>query len=571
MKEKWVVAAKKADFAGIGKKYHIDPVVARLIRNRDIVEEKDLELYLYGSLSDLPSPELLKGMNETCSVLKTRIDQKKKIRIIGDYDIDGVSSTYILLKGLKILGAEADVCLPDRVADGYGMHRNLIDSALKDGIDTILTCDNGIAAMDEISYARQNGMTVLVTDHHEIPFTDADGVRRYLLPEADCIIDPLQPGCEYPFKNICGAVVAYKLIQALYKRYGRKDFDEEDYLELAAFATVGDVMELKGENRILVREGLKRLSRTRNVGLRSLIRECKLEGRELTAYHIGFILGPCINASGRLSTARKSLALLCESSPDRAALLSRELAELNDQRKAMTENGKEEACDLVDHTDAGKDRVLVIFLPSVHESVAGIIAGRLREKYNRPVFVITRGEKFLKGSGRSIEAYSMFEEMTKCADIFEQFGGHPMAAGLSIKEEKLDELRSRLNRNCTLTEEQLTPKIVIDVAMPVSYISKDLIRQLSILEPFGKGNQKPLFADRNLHVVWPRVLGKNRNVVRMILRNEQGFEIDALYFGEIMEFLNYTQTHERISVTYYPEINSYRGTETIQIVIQNYC
>lgn len=569
--EKWVVAAKKADFNQIGQQFHIDPVIARLIRNRDVVGEEKIREYLLGTVEEIPSPWLMKDMEKAVDILERKIQQQAKIRIIGDYDIDGVTSTYILLKGLTRIGANVDTYIPDRVADGYGIHEHLIDRAGEDGIDTIVTCDNGIAAAAEIQMAKDKGMTVIVTDHHEIPYREENGERQVILPPADAILNPKQYDCPYPNKNLCGAVVAFKYITALYERFGVPEKELEDYYELAAIATVGDVMDLQGENRILVKEGLRRLKETKNPGLQELIRANALEDAKITAYHIGFVLGPCINASGRLDTAARSLQLLNAQTIEEAAKLAGDLTALNQSRKALTEKGKEEAIRLIETTDLKNDRVLVVYLPDCHESLAGIIAGRLREKYHKPAFVLTRGETSAKGSGRSIESYSMYEELVKCADLMVQFGGHPMAAGLSIKEENIEAFRRQLNENCTLTEEDLRPKIVIDVPMPVSYITKELVEQISLLEPFGKGNTKPVFAQKGLRVLDSSILGKNKNVVKVKLLDPQGVPTEGIYFGEAEEFAGFLKEHDTIAVTYYPEINRFRGRESLQIIIQNYC
>lgn len=569
--EKWFVSAKKADFKEIGRQFDIDPVIARLIRNRDVTGAKAIQEYLRGTIQDIPGPELLKGMKEATSILKQKIREKKKIRIIGDYDIDGVTATYILIKGLERLGARADTYIPDRITDGYGIHMPLIYKALEDGVDTIVTCDNGIAASKEIGFAKEKGLTVIVTDHHEVPFIEDNGERTYILPPADAVINTKQPGCPYPNKNLCGAVVAMKLIWALYDDSHIPETEKEEFLELAAIATVGDVMDLQGENRILVKEGLKRLPYTKNKGLQALIRVTGLEGSRISSYHIGFVLGPCINASGRLDTAARSLRLLqCEDAGE-AARLAGDLKALNDSRKALTEKGKDAAIQLIENTDLKKDLVLVVYLPECHESLAGIIAGRIREKYNRPVFVLTKGEKGVKGSGRSIQQYSMFEELVKCGDLLDQYGGHPMAAGLSLPEENVSLLRKRLNEQCNLKEEDLIPKVIIDVPMPISYISTKLVEQLSFLEPFGKGNTKPLFAQKNVKAINSRVIGKNHNVTKLQLMDEQGYVIEAVYFGNIPEFMDFLSARDKISVTYYPEINRYQGRETLQVIIQNYC
>ena len=569
--EKWVVAAKKADFNLIGRQFHIDPVIARLIRNRDVVGEEKIKEYLLGTIDTIPSPWLMKDMKKAVDILEKKIQQQAKIRIIGDYDIDGVTSTYILLKGLTRIGANVDTYIPDRVADGYGIHEHLIDRAESDKIDTIVTCDNGIAACAEIQMAKEKGMTVIVTDHHEIPYREENGERRVILPPADAILNPKQCDCLYPNKNLCGAVLALNYITALYDRFDIQKKELEDYYELVAIATVGDVMDLQGENRILVKEGLRRLPNTKNKGLQELIRANNLEDSKITAYHIGFVLGPCINASGRLDTAARSLALLNAPTKEEAAKLAGDLTALNQSRKALTEKGKEEAIQLIETTELKNDRVLVVYLPECHESLAGIIAGRLREKYHKPAFVLTRGEKCAKGSGRSIESYSMYDELVKCADLMVQFGGHPMAAGLSIEEENIEKFREQLNQNCTLTEEDLRPKIVIDVAMPISYITKELVEQISLLEPFGKGNVKPIFAQKGLRVLDSNIIGKNKNVVKLKLLDPQGAIIEGIYFGEADDFMNFIREKDSISVTYYPEINRFRGRESLQIIIQNYC
>lgn len=569
--EKWVVCTKKADFYGIAEKFRINPVIARLIRNRDVIGDEKIQEYLHGTLADLPSGRKMKDLEKAAEILEKKIQEECRIRIIGDYDIDGVTSTTILLKGLKRLGAKVDTCIPDRIKDGYGINEHLISKALEDGIDTIVTCDNGIAAYNEITEAKESGMTVVITDHHDVPFRDTKNGRKWIIPPADAVVNPKQQNCPYPNKNLCGAVVAWKLIWIMYENAGIPTEEILTFTELAAVATVGDVMDLQGENRIIVKEGLRQLSHTETPGLKALIQVNNLEHAEISSYHVGFVLGPCINASGRLDTASRALKLLCEQDPVEAARLAGDLIALNESRKAMTEQGKEEAVEKVENSDLKNDRVLVIYLPDCHESLAGIIAGRIRELYNKPVFVLTKGEKSAKGSGRSIEAYSMYEELVKCRDFLEQFGGHPMAAGLSIKEENIERFRKRLNENCILTEEDLRPKIVIDVPMPVSYISRELVEQLSLLEPFGKGNVKPLFAQKNLSVLNLRIFGKNHNVAKMKLTDGSGTSVDAVYFGEAEKFAEFVKNHERISVTYYPEINSYQGRETLQAVIRNYC
>ena len=569
--EKWVLAAKRADFQEIGRKYGIDPVIARIIRNRDITEDAEINQYLNGTLDDIPSWKSLKDIDKAVEIISQKIDLGTRMRIIGDYDIDGVTATYILLKGFKRLGANVDTYIPDRIADGYGIHNHLIEKAKEDGVDTIVTCDNGISAADQIAFAKKMGMTVVVTDHHEVPFEDTEEGRKYKLPLADAIINPKQSDCTYPNKNICGAVVAMKLVFALYEKYGIPEREKEDYLEPAAIATVGDIMDLQGENRILVKEGLLRLPHTKNKGLKALIRAIGLENQKISSYDIGFRLGPCINASGRLDTAMRSLSLLQCEDEEEAAKLANDLKALNDSRKALTEQGTEAAYKLIEGSNLKNDRVMVVFLPDCHESLAGIIAGRIREKYHKPAFVLTRGEKSVKGSGRSTENYSMYEELVKCDSLLLQYGGHPMAAGLSIEEANVEAFRRQLNENCTLTEEDMIPKIVIDVPMPISYINENLIRQLSVLEPFGKGNAKPVFAQKNLRVLKTGIYGKTQNTVKLQLMDESGTVMDGVYWDEAKEFAEFARSHGTISVTYYPKINSYMGRDSLQIVIQNYC
>lgn len=584
--EKWFVSAKKADFYKIAEKFHISPVTARLIRNRDVIEENEIRQYLFGSLEDLYDPEKMKGAMEAAKILKEKIEQRKKIRIIGDYDIDGVNASYILLQALKKCGAVVDVEIPDRMKDGYGINEQLIDFAYREGVDTVLTCDNGIAAIEQIQYGKSLGMTILVTDHHELRYLEENGKRNMILPDADVIINPKQPECLYPFKELCGAAVAWKLVQCLYRVMGISEQETFELLEFAAIATVGDVMNLIGENRILVREGLKKLPFTKNKGLHALITVNGLSETKITAYHIGFVLGPCINASGRLDTAKRALALLCSETEEEAMRLATELKVMNEERKEMTLAGYERAVQIIETSNLKKDKVLVVFLPDCHESLAGIIAGRIREKYHKPVFVLTKGKEEIKGSGRSIETYSMFEEMMKCKELFIKFGGHPMAAGLSMRQENVEVFRRILNENTTLTEEDFVPKILIDVPMPIDYITEGFVQELECLEPFGKGNTKPLFAEKNLKILGAKILGKNKNVIKMQVENGSGCIMDAMYFGDIevfqkdlkekfgekeVEKLFLQRKNEvTLSVTYYPTINVFRECRTLQIVIQNY-
>lgn len=568
--EKWMVAAKRADFKGIGERFGIDQVTARIIRNRDVIGEKAIEKYLHGSRKDFYSPWLLKDMEKAVAILQEKIENRNRIRIIGDYDIDGVISTYILLESLRGLGCDVDMMIPNRITDGYGINEHLIEQAWQEGRDTIITCDNGIAAVTQIRKAKDLGMTVIVTDHHEVPFEDLEGGRKEILPPADAIVNPKQKACSYPFAGLCGAVVAMKVMEALYEKMAPEVDLVDKMLPFAGIATIGDVMDLQDENRILVKEGLQRLHHTTNLGLQELIRVNNLEPENISPYHIGFILGPCLNASGRLDTAKRALQLLLADSREEAAVLAGDLKNLNESRKEMTAQGLEKAIEQVESTSMMEDTVLVVFLPECHESLAGIIAGRLRERYHKPSFVLTRGEEGVKGSGRSIESYSMYEKLCECKEYLTKFGGHPMAAGLSLEEENVERFRRKLNEQSGLTEEDLVEKVTIDVPMPIHYIRKDLVQELSLLEPFGKGNEKPLFAQKNLWVSQMRVFGKNRNVVKMRLTDENGYPMDGVYFGNGDEFAEEGRGKLKISIVYYPDINMYQGRESLQVIIRHY-
>ena len=568
--EKWMVAAKRADFKGIGERFGIDQVTARIIRNRDVIGEKAIEKYLHGSRKDFYSPWLLKDMEKAVAILQEKIENRNRIRIIGDYDIDGVMSTYILLESLRGLGCDVDMMIPNRITDGYGINEHLIEQAWQEGRDTIITCDNGIAAVTQIRKAKDLGMTVIVTDHHEVPFEDLEGERKEILPPADAIVNPKQKACSYPFAGLCGAVVAMKVMEALYEKMAPEVDLVDKMLPFAGIATIGDVMDLQDENRILVKEGLQRLHHTTNLGLQELIRVNNLEPENISTYHIGFILGPCLNASGRLDTAKRALQLLLADSREEAAVLAGDLKNLNESRKEMTAQGLEKAIEQVESTSMMEDTVLVVFLPECHESLAGIIAGRLRERYHKPSFVLTRGEEGVKGSGRSIESYSMYEKLCECKEYLTKFGGHPMAAGLSLEEENVERFRRKLNEQSGLTEEDLVEKVTIDVPMPIHYIRKDLVQELSLLEPFGKGNEKPLFAQKNLWISQMRVFGKNRNVVKMRLTDENGYPMDGVYFGNGDEFAEEGRGKRKISIVYYPDINMYQGRESLQVIIRHY-
>ncbi len=569
MAERWVVTAKRADFQKISEKFHIDPVTARIIRNRDVIGDVAIQEFLEGDLTSLPSGRLLKDSVKAARMILAAVGRGKRVRIIGDYDIDGIMSTYLLTVALRRVGADVDTYLPDRVMDGYGIHEHLIRQAKEDGVDLLITCDNGISAGREIALAKGLGMQVIVTDHHDIPYQEADGTTEQILPPADAVINPKQQDCPYPFAGLCGAAVAYKLVCVLYEEAGIAPDALEEFPELVAFATVGDVADLKGENRILVKEGLRRLKHPHNRGLKALIQAAGLEGREITAYHIGYVLGPCINASGRMDTARRSLQLLEETDASEAARLAGDLQALNESRKALTEQGVEEAIRCVE-ASGEPDRVLVVYLPACHESIAGIIAGRLRERYYRPAFVLTKAREGVKGSGRSIEGYSMYDELVKCRDILTEFGGHPMAAGLSLEEEKVSLLAQMLNDNCTLSEQELTPKVSIDVAVPLSYLSDSLTKELDLLEPFGKGNPRPLFAQKNVRILHSKVVGKKRNAVHVTMESPEGTKWQGIYFGDGDRFAARKAQSDRMDIVYYPRMQSWRGQESLRIMITHY-
>lgn len=584
--ERWVLLRKGADFEAIGKKYQISPRLACLIRNRDVIGEEAVDRYLNGTISDLYDGMLMKDMDKAIDILQEKILEDKKIRVIGDYDIDGVNATYILLEGLERLGADVDSDIPDRISDGYGLNRHLVERAYEAGVDTLITCDNGIAAADEIAYGKEMGMTVIVTDHHEVPFDEQDGEKRYRIPPADAVMDPKQPDCLYPFKGLCGAAVAYKLMEALWESMGKDSADLDDLIENVAIATIGDVMDLEDENRIFVKEGLQMLRRTKNPGLKALIECTGIDKNSLNSYHIGFVLGPCINASGRLDTAKRALELLRAGTQKEADILAGDLKALNDSRKDMTEEAVKQAEEQVETTTISKDKVLVVYLPDCHESLAGIVAGRIRENYYKPVFVLTDAEEGVKGSGRSIDRYHMYEELNKCKELLTKFGGHRLAAGLSLPKENVGKFREMLNKNCTLTEEEMKEKVTIDMEMPFGCVTEGLVKELELLEPFGKGNTKPVFAARDVTLLGARILGKNRNVLKLQVQDVNGCRIEAMLFHHADDFLSkleeqYGKTEVdallkgrgrqiRISMTYYPDINEYMGKKTPQIVVTHY-
>ena len=569
--EQWYLYKKKADFTRIGEKFQIDPVIARLIRNRDVTGDEEIKKYLYGNLSDISDPFLMKGVKEGVEIIKEKIMDGKKIRIISDYDVDGVVSNYILWKSIHDLGGKIDFQIPDRVKDGYGINESIVEKAVEDGIDTILTCDNGIAASEAVAYGKEHGLTIIITDHHDVPFIrNEDGSKEEILPPADVIINPKQKECHYPYQFLCGAGVAFQFVRSLYKDMGEDESKLEELLSMLAIATVCDVVDLTGENRIFVKEGLKRIKETKNIGLRALLDVHDLMEKQIHSYALGFIIGPCINASGRLESADKALNLFLEDNEERALQTAKELKALNDLRKSMTENGVKTALDQALEYEIKGDKVLVLYLPDCHESIAGIIAGRVKDRLNHPVFVLTDAKDGLKGSGRSIEGYSMFEEMVKIKEVFTKFGGHPMAAGCSLQKDNLEVFREKINENCMLEKKDFTKKVQIDIDMPVDYITMDLIKQLSVLEPFGKENKKPLFAHRKLKIERINVFGKNKNVVKLALKSSQGTRIDGMIFEDETEFREKMGTNKYITCTYYPVINEYQGYKSLQINIQNY-
>lgn len=584
--EKWIEIRKGGNFMEMAKKYGIDPLIARIIRNRDIIDEKEITEYLYGGKEALHNPHLLKDVDKAAEIIAEGIAGKKAMRIIGDYDIDGVNATYILLEGIRRCGGNVDAAIPDRMKDGYGINEHLIEQALSDGKELLITCDNGIAAINEINFAKEKGMTVVVTDHHEIPYRNTEQGKEFLRSNADAIVNPKQADCPYPCKGICGAVVAWKLVQVLYERMDIPVEEADIFIENAGFATVGDVMDLTGENRILVKLGLKALEHTKNPGMKALIAKNKLSDKPLSAYHIGFVLGPCINASGRLDTAKRSLELLLERDEVKASTLAGELVELNESRKYMTQQETQKALEQIGKEGREKDKVLVVYLPECHESLAGIIAGRIREAYQRPVFVLTRGEEGVKGSGRSIEAYSMFDKMTEVAELFTKYGGHPMAAGLSMREEDIDKLREQLNQKAELSEEDMAEVVRLDAVLPMSYFTVDTIRQLSVLEPCGKSNTRPVFADRNIKVTRAGIVGVNRNVLKLHLLDSKGNPVAGVYFGEVEKFLTFLsekfgseevdaamhgkENSIQFAAVYEPAVDTYSGRESVQAIIRRF-
>ena len=583
---KWFVTSKRADFDAIAREFSISPMLARILRNRELVTNEEINKFLYGKIEDLYSPYLLKDMEKAICLLRKKISDGSRIRVIGDYDVDGICSSYILKRGLSACGAKVDVAIPHRIRDGYGINEALIAEAHDDGIDTIVTCDNGISAFTQIEYAKQLGMSVIITDHHEVPYEESEAGRRFIVPPADAVIDPKQEGCNYPYSSICGAVVAYKLMEGCFETFSIQSDLLSELLEFACIATVGDVMPLLDENRIIVKNGLKKIINSKNIGLRALIAVNGLLEKTLTPYHLGFILCPCLNATGRLDTALNALELFDEQDFNKAMQLANELKSLNDSRKDMTQKGVEEACHLLEATLEKQDQVLVIYLPDCHESLAGIIAGRIREKYGKPTFVLTDAEDGVKGSGRSIEAFHMYEQMSAHKELFTKYGGHKLAAGLSMKRENIDLFRTSMNASCKLTDDDFLEKIYIDIPMPLKFADMPFIKELETLEPYGIGNPKPLFAQKDIYFTGARILGQNANVLKLSIEDENGTQYEGISFGDTssmkekiaerygegaMSGLFNGQRHKlKFSIVYSPEINEFRGKQTIQIVIKDF-
>ncbi len=587
MAERWFIKNIKADYKYISKKYALSELVSRLIVNRNIISDEMIRSYINPDFDKFHEAREMKDLEKSVDILREKIKAQNKIRIVGDYDVDGVISIYILYSALKRCNANVDYEIPDRIKDGYGINMNIIKQAKEDGVDTILTCDNGISAIDQIKYAKELGITVIVTDHHDIPFVEKENnVREFISLSADAVVNPKQSECNYKFKQLCGAGVAFKLVEILYETFNIDKKECYKFIEFLAIATVCDVVDLVDENRIFVKKGLELINSTTNLGLQELIRECELTEKTLSVYHLGFIIGPCINASGRLDSAKRGLKLLLSDDEEEAVRLAKELVKLNEDRKDMTMNGVEAAVEIIEKSGMINDKVFVIYIPDIHESLAGIIAGRIKEKYNVPTLVITKAEHGVKGSGRSIEEYNMFEELIKCKDLLEKFGGHPMAAGFSLKEENIDEFRRRLNENTILKDEDLLRKVTIDSVLPLDAINYDVINDLERLEPFGKSNSKPLFAEKNINLLRATILGKKRNVLKLKLKTKLNKALDAIYFGDIEKFeeevsnkygneelqklYNGEYNHVNLDLVFYPSINEYNGNTTIQIVVQNY-
>lgn len=581
--EKWLLRNRKVDLKAMSDKYKISQLLCKLMVNRDITDDNIINSYINPVYENLHSPKTMKDIALAVNIIKRKIQENKKIRIIGDYDVDGIISVFILYTALKECGANVDYEIPDRIKDGYGINENIVKTAYDEDVDTIITCDNGISAIDQIQYAKNLGLTVIVTDHHDVPFVEENGVRTFISSQADAIINPKQIECEYEFKSICGAGVAFKLMEVLYEELGMNKEECYKLIEFVAIATVCDVVDLIDENRIFVKNGLNMLNNTTNIGIKALKKASGLEDKEITAYHLGFVIGPCLNASGRLDSAKKGLELLLMENYEDAENLAQEIVDLNDARKKMTKEGVDRAINIIDSTEINNDKILVVYIPDIHESLAGIVAGRVKEKYNKPTIILTKSEEGVKGSARSIEEYNMFEGLLACKELLDKFGGHPMAAGLSLQEDKVDELRKELNNKCKLTDEDLTRKIMIDASLPLEYLNINLIKELDVLEPFGKGNAKPVFGVRDVKVTKAMLLGKDKNILKLRLLTNNNLTIDAMIFNDLENFENkviekygnegldnlYNKSNNNISMdfTFYPSINEWNGNKSIQIIV----
>ena len=583
--EKWFLANKKADFAAIGKKFGVSPVIAKIIRNRDIVDENDIHKFLYGAMDDLYDPMLMKDMDMLAAELKKSINSGKRIRVVQDYDVDGCMSGYILVTAIRLCGGNADYDVPDRTSEGYGINERIVKSAVNDGIGTLITCDNGIAAGDITSLAKSMGLCVLVTDHHEVQYVNADGKQKYLIPEADAVVDPKRPDCEYPFKHLCGAGIAYKVAEVLYDIYGRSKEELNKLLQYAAVATVCDIVDLTGENRIIVKEGFKVLEDTDNYGMRALLDRCLKPGEKISVGRVGFFIGPVINAGGRMSTAQLVMSLLFAKDREEAEDILDVLIELNEERKRETEDAVKNITSKYDGIPNGN--VIIEYNPKCHESVAGIAAGRIKDLYYKPTIVLTDSEDegYIKGSARSVEGFDIFERLLTVKDLLPRFGGHPMAAGMTLKKYDLEEFIERMNKPGWPDSAEKFKRITIDVAMKFSSLSKEMIRELELIEPCGKGNKKPVFAAKNLKINRMSILGKNRNTIKMML-DDGTAEAEGIWFGDvdrvISEIIQKYGTAEcerllrgngaeaRTDIIYTPKINYYNGFERIQLDIESF-
>lgn len=584
MKAEWRLKVTNCDIDTIAKEANISKTTAKILVNRDIKDIEEIKRFMNSSLKDMHDPFLMKDIDAGTDIILDAIDEGKKIVIYGDYDADGVTSTAILYKALLKLEANVEYYIPDRESEGYGMCSERIQILKEEGTEVILTCDNGISAIEEINFARSLEMQVVVTDHHELSFNEFEGKREYIVPEANAVINPKQYDCPYPFKLLCGAGIAFKFVQALYMKLGMEDNDAYEFIEFAGIGTICDVVDLIGENRIIAKNSLKMISSTKNIGLNSLIETLGIKDNNIKSYHIGFMIGPCINATGRLDTAALSVELLTCNDKNRAIELSRTLYDLNKTRQEMTTKNVEEIISSIENSNLKNDKVLVVYKKDVHESIAGIVAGKVREKFNVPTIILTKGKEMPKGSGRSIEEYNLFEELIKCRELLEKFGGHPMAAGLSVKEENISVLRAQLNKNCSLNDSDIRPKIKIDTRIHLNEVNLDLINELEELEPFGKGNSTPIFAEKNIEICDIKILGKNQNTLKLTCIIHNNSKIDAICFNRVEEFKEilkekYGNNYDKVlinplglklDIIFYPMINEFNGTKKIQLKMKDF-